>query len=367
MYNMFMKNIFKFLQISIVLGGIFSVADFASAQYFTYGTLSVSCHPNTYSAQTNTAVGWSASGVGGNGVYTYSWSGTDGISGNSNSILHTYTTEGTKYASITVTSGDGQTVTANCGSVFVYPLSSNIQNYPTLGGSCNSNVSSAYIGDNINWSAYAYGGNGVYTYSWSDSEGYNSFGQYFSRYYTTGGIKYMNLTITSGGQSITRNCSVYIMPSIINTNYPTNTNYYPVQNQVLAYTDTNPDLTAVYLSDVPYTGFEDTAKSVLFIVLLTVWSGLLSFFFLRNKKQREVLVTIAEAVEEKSQTISNDEEELNKISEYAKIYKVILSSDALVKIFKLAKLGKINASEVIRGESKGDWASVGEKDLEKYL
>lgn len=364
MYNINMKifkNIIKFLLIPLVLGGVFVSPNFADAQYYIYGSLSISCRPNTYAAQTNTAVGWSASGVGGNGIYTYSWSGSDGISGNSNSILHTYTTEGSKYASITVRSGDGQTATANCGSIYVYSLPNT--NYPTLGGSCNSNVSNAYVGSSINWSAYAYGGNGVYTYSWSDSDGHSSFGQYFSRYYTSGGMKYMNLTITSGGQSVTRNCSVYIMPNVINNVSPS----YPIQNQVLAYTDTNPDLTAVYLSDVPYTGLEDIFKSILFISILLIWSGLLSYMFLKRNKIQEVYIKSEETSKKQDSFVSEDEAGLNQISEYAKMYKIILSSDALVKIFKLAKTRKINASEIIRQVSKGDWVSIGEKDLEKYL
>lgn len=47
---------------------------------------------------------WTVTAAGGNGSFTYSWSGTDGLSGNGTSVTKTYGTLGTKSAQITITS-----------------------------------------------------------------------------------------------------------------------------------------------------------------------------------------------------------------------------------------------------------------------
>jgi len=267
------------LILALVLG--YAIPYVVSAQY--YYPLQVTCRANTYSAVVNTQVGWSAVGTGGNGIYTYSWSGTDGLSGNANSVLQTYGTEGTKTASITVTS-NGQTVTSNCGSMYVYANQNYNNNYGTLSGSCSANISNPRVGDNINWTAYAVGGNGVYTYSWNDSDGYNAIGQYLSRFYTTIGQKNMTLTITSNGQSITRNCSVYVNANTVNPVYnpPYQNPTYPVQNQVLGTVALTPMVESVYLSDVPYTGFEESFKGFLFALSLVLWSSIMAYKFTKE-------------------------------------------------------------------------------------
>ena len=371
-----MKNIQKVAKYSavlIVLLASFVIPTVSHAQF--YYPLQASCRPNTNYAQTNTSVGWSVSVSGGNGYYTYSWTGTDGIIGDTNSILKTYMSEGIKSASVTVTSG-GQPITVNCGNVNVYSNSAYYYNYypynyAPINGSCSANVTNAQIGNTINWSGTATGGNGVYVYSWSDSDGYNSGGQYFSRYYTSGGNKYMNLTITSNGQSITRICSVYITPNIVassNQTYPIYSTYQ-TQNQVLSYNNTNSNLASVYLSDVPYTGFDDVARIILFISALILWSAMLAYMFLKKREVTEILVPEKAFIENKviKVKISADEKNLKQIEDYARTYKVLLSSEASQSILKLSKLGKINASETIQKMVGEDWTAIGEKDLEKYI
>ena len=167
--------------------------------------------------------------------------------------------------------------------------------YGNLSGSCSTNISNPNINNSVNWSAYAVGGSGVYTYSWSDIEGFSSMGQYVSKYYTTPGLKTMTLTVISGSQTITRYCSVYVSGTVLNnTVYNPSYTYtppvyqnptYPVQNQVLGYNSSNPKLAAVYLSDVPYTGFKDVMVSILFMWAVLTWS-----IFLAHKFTRETIV-----------------------------------------------------------------------------
>lgn len=186
---------------------------------------------------------------------------------------------------------------------YATPFVSYAQYYNSnLSGSCFTNISNPIVGDNVNWSAYAVGGNGLYTYTWTDFQGYNATGQYISRFYTTPGLKNMTLTISSGSQSITRYCSVYMSTNTINNNQtynpyippvytPTyNTSTYqtqnaPIQNQVLGFNSNGTTLAAVYLSDVPYTGFEDVLISILFMFAVLSWSMFLAYRFTKKSIQ----------------------------------------------------------------------------------
>ena len=79
-----------------------------------YQALSVSCSPNTTSGYVGTSVTWSAYATGGNGNYTYSWTGSDALTGTAKSVIKTYSTTGEKNAIVTVTSADGKTGTRSC-------------------------------------------------------------------------------------------------------------------------------------------------------------------------------------------------------------------------------------------------------------
>jgi hypothetical protein len=78
-------------------------------------TLVASCSVSPSSIQTNGSATWQATVSGGNGSYTYSWSGTDGLSGSTSNVTKSYPTAGTKTGSVTVTSA-AQTITQTCGS-----------------------------------------------------------------------------------------------------------------------------------------------------------------------------------------------------------------------------------------------------------
>ncbi len=66
-------------------------------------------------------VTWTAAVGGGIGSYTYSWTGTDALSGASQQIQKIYSTGGSKSATVTVTSGS-ETKTQYCGSVNVQAI-----------------------------------------------------------------------------------------------------------------------------------------------------------------------------------------------------------------------------------------------------
>ena len=83
--------------------------------------LSVSCSVSQTSLNTGQTAVWTAQPSGGNGVYNYSWSGSDGLSGNSQSISKSYSTVGVKSASVNVISGS-QSVNKSCGNTLTISI-----------------------------------------------------------------------------------------------------------------------------------------------------------------------------------------------------------------------------------------------------
>ena len=80
-------------------------------------TVSVSSTPSG-----SFGITWTANVSGGTGIYSYSWSGTDNLSGTTSSVTKNYLTEGNKNATVTVTSGSQ--VASSSGSYnLVFPNS----------------------------------------------------------------------------------------------------------------------------------------------------------------------------------------------------------------------------------------------------
>ena len=70
------------------------------------GEFTLQCSVNPSNPRVNDVVSWNAHPSGGTGSYTYSWTGTDGLSGSSQNIGKAYHSEGQKSATVTVTSGN---------------------------------------------------------------------------------------------------------------------------------------------------------------------------------------------------------------------------------------------------------------------
>ena len=232
----------------------------------------------------------------------------------------------------------------------------------TLNGSCSASFNTGINGGpTVTWTGSAFGGNGVYSYYWTGDESLSGSGQYISKTYISNGVKNAYLTITSSdGQTVTRNCSATVGNG----------------NQVLAYTATNPNLQSVYLSNVPYTGAGDTAKVIGFISVLLLWSAGLSYMFLKRKEQENAVVASvavtnagdnAKMFEKFSMEINSDNQAIESIETFARMNQVLLSSDAVKELAKLSRLNRVKPREVIEKMSTGEWTTVGEADLQKYL
>lgn len=163
-------------------------------------TLSVSCAPSSGSVSVAESMTWTASAQGGDGTYTYEWSGTDNLSGAGRTIDRSYATPGIKTASVTVTSG-GESATASCANnVFV-------SGTPNFGASCEVTPSSGVVGDTeFTWSAQVTNAPPPYTYTWEGSEGLSGTSQTVRKTYLTGGEKTGRVTIQSGDESVTVDC-----------------------------------------------------------------------------------------------------------------------------------------------------------------
>jgi hypothetical protein len=143
----------------------------------------------------------------------------------------------------------------------------------------------------------------------------------------------------------------------------------------LAYTDTNPNVDSVYLSDVPYTGLSDWYPMIGFSLILVLWSAILAYIFLKRKMQSQTTFAKAYVGDIKTNDpedsvklsfvnqVVSDNADISKVEEYARMNKVLLSSDASAKLVKLSRLGQINASEYIKNISTGDWIAIGDEQI----
>ncbi len=206
-----------------------------------YGSLVVSCYANTSVASVDDRVTWYASLGGGDGDYSVRWSGSEGLSGSGTSASIRYDYEGTKHASIRVSS-DGQTVTRNCSNIQIYDYDNNNNRYydnnydynynDSLYVSCSVNTNFAPVNNTVVWEAYASGGNGNYRYSWSGTDRLNGSGRTVDAEYHSAGVKNASVTVYSNGRSVTQMCS-----NTVTIGVPNQYGYNSGDMQVACYAD----------------------------------------------------------------------------------------------------------------------------------
>ncbi|TSC58831.1 MAG: hypothetical protein Greene041679_33 [Parcubacteria group bacterium Greene0416_79] len=180
----------------------------------------ISCFATQDTIATGEGVAWFAtvSGASPTATTTYTWAGTDGLSGDGPATFKTYATEGRKHALLTVTSGGERAVAACTNAVAVAPrvvaaAPSKITTVKTptaalaeLQGICSASVSEAVIGDSVSWQAVAAGGEGAYLYAWSGSDGLTGEEARISKQYETEGKKAATVIITAGSKEVTAAC-----------------------------------------------------------------------------------------------------------------------------------------------------------------
>lgn len=187
------------------------------SSYNYYTPVSVICRANTNYVNTGVSVSWSAYPSGGNGSYSYSWSGTDGLYGSSQTAYRSYTTPGTKYATVTVYS-NGQSITQSCGSMNVAGYyGSNVVYIPTqdnnnsLDIACYSDPRTVTVDQPATWTTEVTGGVAPYTYIWTGTDDLAGNTGSVIKYYSSPGNKTAVITVKSAdGRSESRACSTSI-------------------------------------------------------------------------------------------------------------------------------------------------------------
>ncbi len=212
---------------------------YSSNSYTNYASpFTASCSANTTFGGIGSSVTWTAQVTGGNGYYTYSWYGTDGLFGGNQSTTFIYNTPGSKTGYVTVYS-NGQTTTAYCtnsvniGTNFAttYPTGyTNTAN--TLDIGCYADPANVTVNQPVTWNVEVTGGAAPYTYSWTGSDGLTGSQSTAIKYYSTTGSKNAIVSVTSAdGKTGTHACSnavtvraagsTYVRPA--NTTNTTNT------------------------------------------------------------------------------------------------------------------------------------------------
>jgi hypothetical protein len=243
------------------------------AQTNPTNTLSGTC-PTSGTYSIGQTVNWTASATGGSGNYTYSWSGD--VSGSGQSVNQTYYSNGTKNATVTITSGN-QSITRSC-SVLVQGNN----NYNNLTATCPTGGTYT-VGQQVTWSANAYGGNGNYTYYWSGAV--NGYGNYLTASYSYPGTQYATVRVTDGsGNTVTQSCQITI------GGYYGGTTYTPPTTGVLT--------SGVLLSSIPYTGFAENMKIAAFVLGMTLWSAFMAWVIMRKKIAKKAGTTQADMIAE---------------------------------------------------------------------
>ncbi len=227
----------------------------------TKPNLTASCSVNPSVINVNGYLNWSVFASGGTGSYTYTWTGTNGLSGNSSSVSKSYSSTGTKIGTVIITSGD-QSISKTCSAVVEQKIDNN------LSVSCYASPSNSQIGDKVNWYVNVSGGDGNYSYDWEGTNGLSSSSRFPSMTYNTPGTKSATVTVRDQyGDRDSATCYANI-------------------NSVLAFTQEYqpPMASAVYLSQVPYTGVADSMKLYFFFGVLSLFSAWIAYIIIEYKR-----------------------------------------------------------------------------------
>ena len=158
--------------------------------------LNASCSASPSSTTINNPVTFSATASGGTGSYSYLWTGA--CTGSGSTCQDYYGTIGQKTATVKITSG-GLSSSSSC--------SSNVS-LPGLEVHCSSGAQTVGIHESVTYTATVIGGNGSYSYSWSNQCTGND--SDCTAEYGSSGLKIATITVTSAGQSGSADCAVAV-------------------------------------------------------------------------------------------------------------------------------------------------------------
>ena len=268
----------------VVLGGGTSGSSYNQP---TQQSLDGSCSISPSTVNVGQSVSFFASATGGNGSYTYSWTGDNGINATGQSFTGQFSYPGNKTATVTIYS-NGQSITRSCNV--------NVQGGSYYGGSlsayCSANTQNVAVGQPVTWTVTPTGGTGSYSYNWSGESIYGTNGQTVSATYNTPGYKTATVNVYSNGQTVTTSCSTnigqYGTPvSGVYTN--------PSNVTVIRQPGTGTPVSGVYLNQVPDTGISFGLKMTLFTVGILLWSLFAAYIINAKRSKTLALATNTDA------------------------------------------------------------------------
>lgn len=167
--------------------------------------LEATCSPDVRTIDEGDYVTWTVNPTGGTNVYTYKWSGTEGLTGDTRDLQKTYTSPGYKYASVHVWSA-GQNKEFQCtGSVLVKAYREGSSS--SFRVSCSPDEDEVEVDDRVEWSARVTGGRSPYTYDWSGTNALNGSDRTVTKRYKTSGTKSAYVIVTDDrGDEVTADC-----------------------------------------------------------------------------------------------------------------------------------------------------------------
>jgi hypothetical protein len=243
-------------------------------------TLAVTCAVPT-TAQTGQNVTWDANPTGGNGTYTYSWAGADIAGANTEKVVRSYSTTGSRTATVTVTSG-ALTASASCST----NITTSNNNNDDFEVQCRVSDTTVDEGDTVTYSLDIDNGDSPYDIEWDgDIEGddmtervrFNRDGRYE-----------VDVTVRDDdGNRATDSCPI-VRVSDDNDNDDDNDNINVItrtNNNTLGNTPTGnlTNLNSVFLSQVPYTGPAEVLTALGVLGFIAIWSTGAALYFKRRR------------------------------------------------------------------------------------
>lgn len=285
-----------------------SYNSYNSGYYGGYPTQSnyplvVSCSANQTFVSTGANITWVANVFGGNGVYSFSWSGTDGLYGSQSTAIANYHAPGVKTASVYVTSLGQQrsvqcsnTVTVGIPIQAIYTpppiyqqtiINNPIPNQPVTSNNiqiaCFADTTTAKVGVPVTWDVEATGSGENFTYAWTGSDGLSGNQASLITTYVTTGRKSAVVTVTSAnGKSQSKACGNTVnVTGTYKANTVAKTPAKPAAPAVPVVTPPAPDnsLSAATLFSLEYVPWGLVAVLVILILFITV------LYLLFNKKK----------------------------------------------------------------------------------
>lgn len=273
-----------------------------SGSYGYYGQYSsqtnyplvVSCAANTTSIPVGSSVTWIANVSGGNGLYSFTWNGTDGLYGSQSTAVANYHLPGVKTATVYVTSA-GQQRSMQCSNTVTVGIpanvvQNNIYTIPTVIGvqapsvaqapvptdqikiACFADKAVTKVGVPVTWAVEAVGAGDNFTYAWTGSDGLSGNQSSVITTYTSTGLKSAVVTATSAnGKSQSKACgntvsvqSSYTSSSVVKA--PAK----PTPPPASAPTIEKNDISAAALFSLQYVPWGLVAVLVIIILFVTV-------------------------------------------------------------------------------------------------